>query len=225
MKKTVFLLLISTFVFSCNKIKNEPPSENEPLSLNEMVAFAHGIEYWDQVEELHFTFNVNRGDTHSNRSWIWKPKTDDVSLIKNGDTLNYNRKNLDSISLQADPGFINDKYWLLAPFNLVWDEGTTFSQKDSVQAPISNKTMQQLTITYGEEGGYTPGDAYDFFFENDFMIKEWIFRKGNDSVPTMITTWEDYKDFDGIKIATMHQNPEGTFKLYFTNIEVITSNE
>lgn len=85
--------------------------------------------------------------------------------------------------------------------------------------------MQQLTISYGDEGGYTPGDAYDFFFENDFQIKEWIFRKGNDTIPYLVTTWEDYKDFNGIKIATMHQNPEGTFKLYFTNIEVKTNND
>jgi hypothetical protein len=225
MKKSVVFILISIVVLSCKNIKNDPVSETEPLTLPQMVAFAHGIEHWNQVEELHFTFNVDRGENHSERSWIWKPKTDDVTLFRNGDTINYNRKNLDSISLQADQGFINDKYWLLAPFNLVWDEGTAFSQKDSATAPISNKTMQQLTITYGEEGGYTPGDAYDFFFENDFMIKEWIFRKGNDTIPTMITTWEEYKDFDGIKIATMHQNPEGTFKLYFTNIKVIKSNE
>lgn len=225
MKKTAFLILISIVTFSCKNEKNEAVSEEEPLTLPEMIAFAHGIEQWNQVEELHFTFNVDRGETHSERSWIWKPKTDDVTLFNNGDTIHYNRKNLDSISLKADPGFINDKYWLLAPFNLVWDEGTTFSQKDSVKAPISNKTMQQLTITYGDEGGYTPGDAYDFFFENDFQIKEWIFRKSNDTVPSLITTWEDYKDFNGIKISTMRQNPEGTFKLYFTNIEVIKTNE
>lgn len=225
MKKTVFLLLILVFAFSCDNTKKKTSSEEKPLSLNEMVAFAHGIEYWDQVEELHFTFNADRGENHSERSWKWKPKTDDVTLFRNGDTLHYNRKNLDSVSLQTDRAFINDKYWLLAPFNLVWDEGTTFSQKDSVTAPISNKQMQQLTVTYEDKGGYTPGDAYDFFLGNDLMVKEWIYRKGNDSVPSMITTWEDYKDFDGIKIATMHQDPEKTLKLYFTNIEVITSNE
>ncbi len=225
MKKTALLILISIVVFSCKTEKNEPLSEKEPLTLPEMIAFAHGVEHWEKVEELKFTFNVDRGENHSERSWSWKPKTDDVTLYSSDDTIQYNRKNLDSLSLQADRAFINDKYWLLAPFNLVWDEGTTFSQKDSVKAPISNKIIQQLTITYGDEGGYTPGDAYDFFFENDFQIKEWIFRKGNDSIPSLVTTWENYKDFNGIKIASMHQNPEGTFKLYFTNIEVKTTND
>ncbi|MEX0996183.1 MAG: hypothetical protein WDZ45_03955 [Flavobacteriaceae bacterium] len=225
MKKIALLILILITTLSCKNKTDKPISEKEPLTLPEMIAFAHGMEHWEQVEELKFTFNVDRGENHSERSWSWKPKTDDVTLYSSDDTIQYNRKNLDSLSLPADRAFINDKYWLLAPFNLVWDEGTSFTQKDSVTAPISNKTMQQLTITYGDEGGYTPGDAYDFFFENDFMIKEWIFRKGNDTVPSVITTWEDYKDFNGIKIATMHQNPEGTFKLYFTNIEVITANE
>lgn len=225
MKKTAFLILISILTFSCKNEKNKTLSEKEPLTLPEMIAFAHGVEHWEQVEELKFTFNLDRGENHSERSWSWKPKTDDVTLYSSDDTIQYNRKNLDSLSLQADRAFINDKYWLLAPFNLVWDEGTTFSQKDSVKAPISNKIIQQLTITYGDEGGYTPGDAYDFFFENDFQIKEWIFRKGNDSIPSLVTTWENYKDFNGIKIASMHQNPEGTFKLYFTNIEVKTTND
>lgn len=225
MKKTVLLIFISIGIFSCKTEKTETTSEKEPLSLPEMIAFAHGIEHWKHVEELHFTFNVDRGENHSERSWIWKPKTDEVTQIKDNDTILYNRNKLDSISLAIDPAFINDKFWLLAPFNLVWDTGTTFSQKDSITAPISKKTMQQLTITYGEEGGYTPGDAYDFYFENDFLIKEWIFRKSNDTIPSLTTTWEDYKDFGGIKIATVHQNAEGTFKLYFTNIEVITSHE
>ena len=77
-----------------------------------------------------------------------------------------------------------------------------------------------ITITYGKEGGYTPGDAYDLYFGNDLIIKEWVFREGNDSVPNMVTTWEDYKDFNGLNIATMHRDSTGNFKLYFTNISV-----
>ncbi len=225
MKNIHILTLLVLLVFSCKQEKETVNIEKEPLTLPEMIAFANGVEHWELVEELKFTFNVDRGENHSERSWIWKPKTDDVTLYSSNDTIQYNRKNLDSISLPADRAFINDKYWLLAPFNLVWDEGISLSQKDSASAPISKKTMQQLTVVYGDQGGYTPGDAYDFFFENDFQIKEWIFRKSNDTVPSLITTWEDYKDFNGIKIATMHQNPEGTFKLYFTNIEVSTTHE
>lgn len=225
MKKAVLFIFISIGIFSCKTEKTETNSEKESLTLPEMIAFAHGIEHWNRVEELHFTFNVNRGENHFERSWIWKPKTKDIIRISGEDTLKYNQNQMDSITLKADINFINDKYWLLAPFNLVWDEGTTFALKDSVTAPISKKPMQQLTVVYSDEGGYTPGDAYDFYFENDFIIKEWIFRKGNEPTPGITTTWEDYEDHQGLKIATIHQTSDGAFKLYFTNIEVITSNE
>jgi len=224
MSNSVLILFLSILLFSC-KNQNGDSKKQQPLKVNEMIAIAHGIEHWSKVEELRFSFNVERGESHFERSWIWKPKTKDITRILNEDSLRYNQNQMDSIALKADANFINDKFWLLAPFNLVWDEGTTFTQKDSVSAPISKKPMQQLTVVYGEEGGYTPGDAYDFFFENDFLIKEWIFRKGNEPTPGITSTWENYEDHHGLKIATMHQTSDGAFKLYFTNIEVITNDE
>lgn len=224
MSKLFLIPLFSLLLFSC-KTQNEDSKKQDPLKVNEMIAFAHGIEHWSKVEEMHFTFNVERGENHFERSWIWKPKTKDITRIQNEDTLRYNQNQMDSIALKADANFINDKYWLLAPFNLVWDEGTTFTQKDSVTAPISKKIMQQLTVVYGDQGGYTPGDGYDFFFDSDFLINEWIFRKGNESTPGITSTWENYEDHHGLKISTMHQTGDGTFKLYFTNIEVKTTDE
>ena len=36
--------------------------------------------------------------------------------------------------------------------------------------------------------------------------------------------WEDYMDVNGLKIARMHQNEDGSFKLYFTNIKAVNNN-
>jgi hypothetical protein len=80
--------------------------------------------------------------------------------------------------------------------------------------------MHKLTIVYNNEGGYTPGDAYDFFFGDDYILKEWIYRKGNRESPSLSTTWEDYEDKGGIEIATAHKDASGDFKLSFTDIEV-----
>jgi hypothetical protein len=228
MYKITLFFIIGILMISCKNQDSGQTTEvldKQTLQINEMIAIAHGIEHWNKVEEIQFTFNVDRGENHFERSWVWKPKTHDITRILNGDTLKYNQKQMDSIALKADVNFINDKYWLLAPFNLVWDEGVTFIFKDSVIAPISKKPMQQLTIVYDDEGGYTPGDAYDLFFENDFIVKEWIFRKGNEPIPGITSTWENYEDHHGMKIATMHQTSDRAFKLYFTNIEVKTINE
>ena len=184
------------------------------------IANANGYEAWKDVSEISFTFNVDRGGNHFERSWTWNPKTSDIKMVSQKDTVRYNRTNMDSLSMKTDAAFINDKYWLLAPFQLVWDDGITVSEKEHTVAPISKDTLNQLTIVYGNEGGYTPGDAYDFFYDENFEIKEWNYRKGNAETPSMSTTWEDYENFNGIEIAKMHKDSTGNFKLYFTDISV-----
>ncbi len=191
----------------------------EPTIL-EKVANANGFENWQKVEELRFTFNVDRDTTHFERSWVWHPKTNDITAIS-ADTLMYNWADMDSIAYKTNGGFINDKYWLLAPFQLIWDaDNITHSHVAQAEAPIGKKTMQKLTIVYGNEGGYTPGDAYDFYFGDDLTVQEWVFRKSNQEEPSMMTTWEDYEDMNGLKLAKMHQMPGSNFKLYFTGVSV-----
>lgn len=230
MRVILTLFLLTIFILSCKNDRSTRTNNDTELtaeleqdktfSTAEMIANKNGFQNWDNISEIQFTFNVDRGANHSERSWIWKPQTNDVTMMTATDTVNYNRTSMDSITMKSDAAFINDKYWLLAPFNLAWDEGTTFSEKENVVAPISKDTLNQLTVVYGNQGGYTPGDAYDFYFGKDFIIKEWVFRQKNASEPSMITTWEDYETFEGIEIAKMHKDPTGDFKLYFTNIKV-----
>ena len=141
-------------------------------------------------------------------------------MISKGDTISYNRPEIDSITLKTDRGFINDKYWLLAPFNLVWDEGITISEPVKEEAPISKNELNKITLTYSSEGGYTPGDAYDFYYDDDFLVREWIFRRQNSEDPSLISTWENYQDFNGIKIALEHKKLEENWNLNFTNVKV-----
>lgn len=219
------LLLVATFLFliSCKTDKKpEKPIETKEYSIMEKVANASGFENWKHVSELRFTFNVDRDTSHFERTWIWDIKKNQVTSIINKDTISYDRSKIDTVLQKTDGGFINDKYWLLAPFNLIWDKNNfTEVHKANEIAPISKKSMQKLTIVYGSEGGYTPGDAYDFYFGDDFIIKEWVFRKGNQPEPSLVTTWEDYVEKGGLKIAQMHKNNEG-FKLYFSDIGVQT---
>jgi len=230
--KTILALLTVFFLFgACNNASKSSeennnrevildPDANLVISTAETIALKSGYLQWPEVNEINFTFNVDRGEQHYERSWKWLPKTQNVTMMTEKDTVTYNRSQIDSISIKTDAAFINDKYWLLAPLNLAWDEGTTFSEKENVIAPISKDTLNILTVVYSNEGGYTPGDAYDFYFGKDFEVKEWVYRKANDSVPSMINTWEDYETFKGIKIAKVHKDSTGNFKLYFSNISV-----
>ena len=219
MKNFIYITLITLLITSCKDNTKSIP-EPKSLTIAEKIANAHGFENWKNVNEIAFTFNVDKDSTHFGRRWVWKPKTNDITSITSTDTISYNRSALDSISLKVDPGFINDKFWLLIPFQLVWDSGTTISEPVKTEAPISKTTLNKITLIYSNNGGYTPGDAYDIFYDNNFLIKEWIFRKANQKEPSMMTTFENYKDINGFKLAVDHKKPNGNWNLNFTNISI-----
>ncbi|WP_272986746.1 hypothetical protein [Leeuwenhoekiella blandensis] len=237
MKKIILSTAILLALFSC-KTETKQTSETTPEVATEevaeeertpeqevayQIAEASGLDQWDQVSEVQFTFNVDRGEEHYEKSWIWKPKTQNITQMTAQDTITYNRSSVDSTSTAADKGFINDSFWLLAPMHLVWDkESSNLTVQDTATAPISKKQLHKITLTYGDEGGYTPGDAYDFFYDDEFMVREWIFRRGNVSEFSMVTTWDDYEDYNGIKIASDHKTEDKNFRLYFTDIAVKT---
>ena len=197
------------------------PDANPVLTEAQVIAAKNGILEWDKVAQIDFTFNVDRGGkTVAQRSWSWQPATGDVKMMTATDTIAYNRKRMDSTALGADRGFINDKFWLLTPFQLVWDEGTTITVQDTATAPMSQRTTKKLTLLYGDKGGYTPGDAYDLYYDNDFIIDEWVFRKSNAATASMTTSFEDYKNYAGIHIARAHKGLDSDLNIYFTDITI-----
>lgn len=193
------------------------------MSIAEEIAVAHGIENWNNVKRLEFTFKVDRDTIKgSGRHWAWEPKTNTITLATATDTLTYNRSNIDSTSIRADRAFINDKFWFLFPFQLVWDNTASISSPSNAIAPISKQELNKITLLYPNEGGYTPGDAYDIYYDNTYLIREWVFRKGNSEEPSLTNTFENYQDFNGIKIAIDHKKEGGKWNLNFTDIKVLT---
>ena len=225
--KTYYIAGLLAFLFftACKtepkKTETAAETTETEKTVPERIAEAHGFEHWKDVERITFTFNVDRDSMHFERSWDWEPKTNMVTAISGADTLRYDRNAMDSIALKTNGGFINDRYWLMAPFNLMWDANNyTFEHTAEATAPISQEPMQKLTIVYANEGGYTPGDAYDFYFKDDYVIREWAYRKSNQEEPNLVSTWEDYVDMEGLQLAQQHNRPEGGTSLYFTGLSV-----
>ncbi|MBU2927481.1 hypothetical protein [Winogradskyella psychrotolerans] len=222
--KSLYLGLICLLLFSsCKSDKSESRLKEihkEP-TIARKIANSHGFENWKNVSEVKFTFQVDRDTIQGKgRTWTWNPKTKIVNMETDTETVSYIQNPQDSMSMAADRAFINDKFWLLVPFQLVWDSTATVSEPKKAIAPISKNQLNLITLTYPNEGGYTPGDAYDIFYGDDFMIKEWIFRKGNSQEPTLATTFENYKDYNGIKIATDHKMEGGHWNLNFTDVSI-----
>jgi hypothetical protein len=44
----------------------------------EQIAKAYGLDSYDQVEAIRYTFNI-RGAISVSRSWVWEPKTGQIS--------------------------------------------------------------------------------------------------------------------------------------------------
>ncbi|MDO1511938.1 hypothetical protein Q2T41_04585 [Maribacter confluentis] len=224
--KKILILAVCSLVLSISCKTDRSTQEKEAsspkeITILEKVANAHGYEDWKDIANIKFTFNVDRDSSHFERTWSWNTKTHMVIKTTRQDTISYNRKAVDSTTASTDGGFVNDKFWLLAPFQLVWDQNNfSYEHIEQIEAPISKQKMHKLTTVYANEGGYTPGDAYDYYFGDDYIIKEWAFRKANQKEPNMVTTWEEYKKLSGLNISTMHKRPDTDFSLYFTGVEV-----
>ena len=221
MRNIIILFTFFISLVSCNSnTKVEAEQTESPKSIQEKIAEAHGFNNWNKVSKLYFTFNVDREGNHFERSWIWEPKNNLVTMISAKDTVFYNRSAIDSLSLNADRAFINDKFWLLIPFQLVWDNNTNITEPERVIAPISKDSINKITVTYSSDGGYTPGDAYEIFYNDDFMIQEWIYRRGNSIEPSLTNSFENYIEINGIKFAQDHKQPDIDWNLNFTNIKI-----
>jgi len=220
--KYVSIILLAICINACkSKEKKEIiVPEEKVLTTAEKIAHAHGYEHWDSVKTFAFTFGGKFEEPNSGRSWVWNPKTNDVTFTVNGETTIYNRNGMDSTATKTDRAFINDKFWALIPFQLVWDEGITISEPIKEVAPIQNKQLNKITVLYANEGGYTPGDAYDIYYDDNFIIQEWGFRKGNADEVSLANTFENHKDFSGLKIAQEHKKAEGDWNLLTWNIKV-----
>lgn len=224
--KNLYTFLAAAIIIGLTGCKNEPEKKaSEPVeepTIVEKIARANGLDNFDAIRELSYTFNVKVNDSlRTSRAWTWKPKTNEVTLTTKDSTVTYNHKTESGNHEWVDQRFINDQYWLLFPFHLAWDE-MEYEHTETATSPISGDTLQKVTVTYPSTAGYTPGDMYEVYFGGDHMIREWVYMSGGNTENPFPATWENYKDFNGIKIATRHKNKDGSFELFFTDVEVVT---
>jgi hypothetical protein len=208
-------LLLALLCAACSTATQETAD-----SLPQKVASAYGFDRFDEINEIHYTWNVRVDSaTVRSRSWIWEPSSGAVTYSGPDTTLSYSLSDRDSSLNDIDSRFINDKYWLLFPFQLAWDTGYDYEVSEGQSAPISGEPVTKLTIVYNNEDGYTPGDAYDLYLDDQHQIKEWVFRRANGPTGRAMT-WENVNDYHGIKIALNHRDDQGNLVLWFSDVEV-----
>lgn len=231
--KNIFIACCILAFFSCKQSEKSTEETTTPAEVNsqettpekaatvlDSIAMAHGLKQWRSINKITYTFNVDRGASHFERTWSWQPKTSEVMASTADTTLTYQHNKFGDELKPTDQAFINDKYWLLFPFNLVWDSGLSHKDLGQTEAPISKQQMRTIEVNYNSEDGYTPGDTYTIYVDSDYVLREWSYTPSGKDKPALSTTWENYVDMNGIKIAKMHQNADKSFKLYFTDLSL-----
>ena len=202
----VSFLFVGSFLSSASLAQEKP-------DIRHQIADAYGLASWPQVEQIRFTFNFEAGPKKAARSWTWETKTDKVTFEGTDAAgkpvkVSYARASMPpDVVKDVDPNFINDQYWALFPFHLVWDKDVTVEDKGMAVDPTGKTQgkVRKVTVTYPKTGGYTPGDMYDLFVGTDNRVVAWNFHRGGVEKPTLTVTWADYKMAGPIRFSTDHR--------------------
>jgi hypothetical protein len=200
----------------------------------DQIAKTYGFDSFGQIEAIRYTFNIDLSALKLKvaRTWTWEPKTNTVTYEgpdKAGKPIKitYSRAQISSqpeqVQKEVDPGFVNDQYWLVFPFHMIWDgSGATIEDAGMQKLPLGKGKAHKVVVKYAG-GGYTPGDTWGLFVGKDNRIEELEFKHGGDAKPSVVlATWKGYKKAGPLLISTDHKGTADgkPFTLTFTNVAV-----
>jgi len=140
------------------------------------------------------------------------------------EAVTYYRRDIETTDSSAlkkvDAWFINDNYWLLFPFHIAWDSDITLEDIGRQKLPLGGGQAKCVVITFPASGGYTPGDVYEIYLNDDSRLLQWVYRRGGSEQPTRVTTWENYRPAGPLVLALDHQAGDDSFRLWFTGVGV-----
>ena len=204
----------------------------------EQMAKTYGLDSFAQVEAIRFTFNAELPGVQFSRKWEWNPQTDTVSYEgkdKDGKPVkaSYQRSQIggqsDAVKNEIDPAFINDQYWLLFPFHVIWDSSATVTDEGTQKLPLGSGSAERVVVKYPSEGGASPGDTWELYVGADKRIEEFIFHRGGAIKPIIvIATWADYKKAGPLLISTDHRGTADgqPLRIFFSDVSVkVTGSE
>ena len=189
----------------------------ERAPILEPIAKTYGIDSWNQVEAIRYTWNGEiPGVFKLAHAWEWEPKTGKISYQgtdKDGKAVKvtYDSSQLssqsDQVKNQVEPSFVNDNYWLLFPFHAYWDKSATITDQGTKKLPIGAGSATLVAVKYpAEAGGYTPGDTWDLYVGKDHRVQAMVYHRGGDKKPSLVTaTWAGYKKAGPLLVSTEHR--------------------
>jgi hypothetical protein len=199
----------------------------------EQLAKTYGLDSFGQIEGIRYTWNAQFPGVNISDTWEWNPKTSTVSYQgkdKAGKPVKatYQRSQLssqsDAVKNEIDPKFVNDQYWLLFPFHVVWDGSATVTDAGMHKLPLGKTSAERVVVKYASEaGGYTPGDTWELYLGADKRVEEFIYHRGGPKKPSVvIATWAGYKKAGPLLISTDHRGTAdgNPLRVWFSDVSV-----
>jgi hypothetical protein len=200
----------------------------------EQVAKTYGLDSWGQIEAIRYTFNLDIPaiKLKLSRTWTWEPKADRVTYegkdkAGNPVKVTYVRSQVstqpDNVKNEIDPGFVNDQYWLVFPFHVIWDTGANVEDKGKQKLPVGKGSADHDVVVKYASGGYTPGDTWELFVGADNRVQQFVFHHGGTAKPSVVVaTWAGYKKAGPLLFSTDHHGTaDGTpMTLTFSDVAV-----
>jgi len=226
MVKLLSKVLLITFLFLGLTACAGPDKETRQMTLRERIGNAYGVQYFSQVEQIQYMFNVKIGEKQISRFWIWEPKLDRVTFKGTNyqEAVTYHRHDIDTTASSAlkkvDAWFVNDNYWLLFPFHIAWDADITIEDIGRRKLPLGGGSAKCVVIRFPASGGYTPGDVYEIYLDDNYRLMQWAYRRGGSEQATRVTTWEHYRPAGPLMLSLDHQAVDDNFRVWFTSVGV-----
>jgi len=220
------LFLGALLLASTSRAQTRPP-------IAEQLAKTYGLDSFGQIEAIRYTFNLQFPGLNLSRSWVWQPKTGQVSYEgkdKDGKPVKatYVRSQLNSepanVKDEIEPAFVNDQYWLVFPFHVYWDSSADVQDLGAQKLPLGKGSAKHVVVKYpAEAGGYTPGDTWELFVGSEGRVDEFIYRRGGPKKPgVVIATWAGYKKAGPLLVSTEHRGTADgkPLRMFFSNVAV-----
>lgn len=213
------------------------------------LAGAYGLEQWETVDQIRFTYHLDKGPVQIKRVWDWEPRTGKVTVETIDEGQPYADSYVQSELVEqpearhekTEKWFAEDKQWLIFPLQVVLDEVMLNFEGDQ-PLPIGQGRAKKVTVSYTPAGASTPGDAYDLyygpagtwadsftkppkeetknFYKSPYVIQQWSIRKGGSEKPQLTTTWDKYVQLGPLIIATEHRSGDGKYRQRFSDLSI-----
>ena len=229
------------------------PAQSDPRAValgREMIAALGGEAAWDKARLFRFDFVVLREGKEASRSrHVWDRYTGDYRLQgvdKAGAPytvyFNVNSRSgtvfvngrpaegeaRDALVKTAYGRFVNDSYWLLAPWK-IFDPGVTLAHDGEKPCPgelPGGNLCDVLRLSFGETVGLTPKDVYWMWITREGRrLVGWQYVVGGAQEPPSTALWKDWQTFEGVALSLQKEVLGRPIVLAFENVSVAASTD